>query len=216
MLLAIDTSNDFAGLALWNELGLRGEANWFSGRQHTEQMLAQIDILMQHVQVSTRELVAVAVATGPGSWSGLRAGISLGKSIAIGLGLPMLGVPTLDALAHGYSAADQVVASVRIGRDRFAIGRYVAGPDGMHRVGEFANVGQADVQLSSLDVVLGDLADRRNELTGHGAASLVSPALHHRRAAFVAQIAWSRHQQRDYDDLVTLEPIYLGSPVRTD
>ncbi|HSH80720.1 MAG TPA: tRNA (adenosine(37)-N6)-threonylcarbamoyltransferase complex dimerization subunit type 1 TsaB [Herpetosiphonaceae bacterium] len=215
MLLAIDTSNEFAGVALWNEDGLRAEATWYAGRQHTEQVLPQIALLLQHARLSPSALLVVAVATGPGSWSGLRAGISLGKSIAVGLGIPIVGVPTLDALANAYRGPEQVLASVRIGRDRFAIARYVPEATGMRRAGPFESVGGAEVHALHGAVLLGDLAAKvgaQHEEAGSGAVSAVQQC----RAAYLAAIAWARHRRSDYDDLVTLEPIYLGNPVRTE
>src|SRR3954470_8799467 len=122
MLLAIDTSNDFAGVALWDEHGLRAEATWHAGRQHTEQVLPQIDLLLRHVGAAAAQVEAIAVATGPGSWSGLRAGMSLAKALAIGRDRPLIGISTLDALAFGQRKAGlPVLAVVRLGRDRYGV-----------------------------------------------------------------------------------------------
>lgn len=215
MLLALDTSNDYAGVALWDDRGLRGEATWFAGRMHTEQVLPQADLLLRHLDVGPRDLTAVAVATGPGSWSGLRAGMSLAKALAIGRGLPLVGVPTLDALAHGRRGIGAPVAAlVRLGRARYALGRYQPRDGCMQRQGDFELIGiGALVEAVAGMLVIGDLPP---VLEGHGDGGVIAayPAERQRRAAFVAELGWQRHRRSDHDDLVALEPMYLGSPVR--
>jgi tRNA threonylcarbamoyladenosine biosynthesis protein TsaB len=217
MLLAIDTSNDYAGVALWNEHGLRGEATWLAGRQHTEQVLPQIDLLLRHADAIPRSLVVIVVATGPGSWSGLRAGMSLAKALAIGRGLPLIGVSTLDALAYGRRHAGlPVLALIRLGRDRFGAALYDEGPSGWGRSTEFETFTAGDIARSAPGRLLvgdlpGDLGRAQAEVPG---ARLAPVTENQRRAPYVAELAWMRHMRDDYDNLVALEPIYLGSPVR--
>lgn len=216
MLLALDTSNDYAGVALWDADGLRGEANWFAGRRHTEQLLPQIDLLLRHLGGAPDLLAAVAVATGPGSWSGLRAGMSLAKAIAVGRGLPIIGIATLDALAFGQRAHDGVVATmIRLGRDRFGAALYDVDDGRATRRGSFQTVASNEVAaLTGAALWIGDIpGEARQPATKVREAPATE---HQRRAAFVAELAWERHLRGEYDDLVALEPIYLSSPVRTD
>ena len=217
MLLAIDTSNEYAGAALWDDHGLHGEANWYAGRQHTEQVLPQVDLLMRHVGAGPQDVAVVAVATGPGSWSGLRAGISLAKAFAVARGIPLIGVPTLDALAYGQRDREEpVLALVRLGRDRYGAAVYQGGQGGWQRTGPFQAVALTDLPaLAPQPLLVGDI-DASLRAHGVGATwARIAPATEHqRRAAYVAELAWERHGRGAYDDLVALEPIYLGSPVR--
>ena len=213
MLLAIDTSNDYAGVALWSEQGLRAEANWFAGRRHTEQVLPQLDLLLRGLGAEPEALEVVAVATGPGSWSGLRAGMSLVKALAIGRGLPLVGVPTLDALAYGQRGRQgPVVAIIRLGRDRYGCAVYDVAAGGCERTTPFQTVAADAVPaLAQASLLVGDIpAGLAADTTG---LRLPAAPDHQRRAAFVAEIGWERHGRGAYDDLVALEPIYLGGPV---
>ena len=125
MLLAIDTSTDDSGIALYDGVRVLAECAWHSGRRHAEQVLPLIDHLMQRLDLRPADLTAVAVATGPGSWSGLRVGMSLAKAIAESRGLPIIGVPTLDVLAYPHRhGALPVVPMVRLGRDRYGAAVY--------------------------------------------------------------------------------------------
>lgn len=211
MLLAIDTSNEWSGVAFWNTDGLRAEATWYSGRQHTEQIPAQIDLLARQIGISQSDLSVIAVATGPGSWSGLRSGLSLAKAIAIGRNLPLIGIPSLDALAQSqHGRVGVVVAIVRLGRDRFAAARYDDTPDGRIRQGEIEAYSLAELgELAAGAIVVGDIPPTLDDLT-----YAVSRADRQRRAAYLAEQAWTRHMHHEYDNLVALEPIYLGNPVR--
>ena len=214
MLLAIDSSNEFSGVALWDARGLRAEAAWYAGRQHTEQVLPQIDLMLRHAGAAPSDLAAVAVATGPGTWSGLRAGMSLAKALAVGRGLGLIGVSTLDALAYGQRHRGlPVLAVVRLGRDRYGAARYTVGDSGWGRGTSFEAASAAEImRLVDGALVIGDVPP--GLAADDAGAALADAAEHQRRAAYVAQLGWERHVRGDHDDLVALEPIYLGSPVR--
>ncbi len=215
MLLAIDTSNEYAGVALWDAHGPHGEASWHARRQHTEQVLPQVDLLMRHVGAAPSDIAAVAVATGPGSWSGLRAGMSLAKALAVSRGLALIGVSTLDALAYGQRHRDiPVLAVVRLGRDRYGAARYSVAASGWGRGSPFETGTAAEVvELAHGALVIGDIPPGFDRQNGAG-IEIAEPTERQRRAVYVAQLGWERHIRGDHDDLVALEPIYLDSPVR--
>src|SRR5215218_3300084 len=102
MLLAIDTSTNQTGLACYDERGLLGECVWQSGRDHSAQLLPQLTLLLRHLGRAPADIRAVGVALGPGSWSGLRVGMSSAKGFALARGVPIIGVGTLDALLHQH------------------------------------------------------------------------------------------------------------------
>ena len=218
LLLAIDTSTNDSGVALFDGAVVLAECAWFSGRRHAEQVLPVVDLLLRNADATPADLTAVAVATGPGSWSGLRVGMSFAKSLALGRELPLVGVPTLDVLAYPHRrGALPVVPLVRLGRDRYgaAVYRHGAGwgPAGAARNLELAELpGLTDVGLFVGDV---DEAARRLLVEQLGdAAAFAAGADNVRRPAALAELAWARLQRGERDDLVALEPLYLGSPVK--
>jgi tRNA threonylcarbamoyladenosine biosynthesis protein TsaB len=218
MLLAIDTSTTETGLALYGEGGPLAEAAWRSGRNHTAQLLPQLDTLLRHVGAGRGDLRAVAVALGPGSWSGLRVGMSVAKGLALAGGLALIGVGTLDALAYQHARPGlPIFPLVRLGRERFATARFAG--DGAARQEPDRNVTLAELcaEVEGRAVFCGDLdAPAQAELRrGLGQrASFPGPAAGLRRPAFLAELAWRRLAAGGRDDLVTLEPIYLGEPVK--
>lgn len=213
MLLAIDTSTDWSGLALYDDQTVLGETTWRSARQHTEQLTEQLALLCKHTAVAPSAFKAVAVATGPGSWAGLRVGMSLAKGIAVAHGLPILGVSTTDVLAWPHRDTDAtLVAVVRLGRSRYAAAVF---PHMSEPCTEPSAPEAYD--LAALPVVDGIyVGDVDEEVRGHigRRGRVLSPALNLRRPAALAELAWLRWREGDVDDLVSLEPIYLSSPVR--
>lgn len=218
MLLAIDTSTSVTGLALHDASGPRAEAAWESGRNHTSQLLPQLDMLLRHIGAERGDLRALAVALGPGSWSGLRVGMSVAKGMALAGGLPLVGVGTLDALAfqHGRPGAP-TYPLIRLGRDRYATARF--GGDGTQRAEPDRNITLPELcaEVRQRALFCGDLDEPTRAALREGLgekALLPAAAASLRRPAFLAELAWRRLAAGQRDDLVTLEPIYLGEPVK--
>lgn len=218
MLLAIDTSTDVSGVALRNEQGTLAEAVWQSGRRHAEQVLPMIDKLLEYVAAEPSHVQAVAVATGPGSWNGLRVGMSLAKGLATARNLPLVGVPTLDIVAYGLRMAHAtLVPMVRLGRDRYGVAVYQTTP--WQRLTPFQNLALDELPaLSDAALFCGDVdvaAQQLLEARLGAVAHFATGSDNVRRPAVLADLGWQRWQQQDIDDLDTLEPIYGGHPVRT-
>ena len=218
MLLAIDTSTNDSGVALFDGAVVLAECAWFSGRRHAEQVLPVVDLLLRHADATPADISAVAVALGPGSWSGLRVGMSFAKSLAIAREVPLIGISTLDVLAYPQRhGALPVVPMVRLGRDRYgaAVYRHGAawGPAGaarnllLHELPELTDVGLfvGDVDEAARALLRERLGD---------AATFAAGGDNVRRPAALAELAWARLESGQRDDLVGLEPIYLGSPVK--
>jgi tRNA threonylcarbamoyladenosine biosynthesis protein TsaB len=219
MLLAIDTSTDASGVALCDQQNVLAEAAWFSGRRHAEQVMPMIDQLLQNVDATSADLRAVAVATGPGSWSGLRVGMSIAKALAVACNLPIIGVPTLDVVAYGLRRMNStVVPLVRLGRDRYGAAVYRTTPV-WERTTPFRNLALDELPaLADGGLFCGDVDDAARRLLEErlgSAAAFATGSDNVRRPAVLADLAWQRWQHNDVDDVVTLEPLYLGSPVRS-
>ena len=212
MLLAIDTSTTQTGLACYDASGILGECAWQSGRDHTAQLLPQLTLLLRHIGRTSAAISAIAVALGPGSWSGLRVGMSTAKGLVLARGLPLVGVGTLDALAYQHQRRGATVAPlIRLGRERFAtIGLSAREPRNVTLLELCAEInGRAlfcgDIDAEVREVLRLKLGER---------AQFPTPAANVRRPGFLAELAWQRFQAGETDDVATLEPIYLGQPVK--
>ncbi|MBN2048521.1 MAG: tRNA (adenosine(37)-N6)-threonylcarbamoyltransferase complex dimerization subunit type 1 TsaB, partial [Anaerolineaceae bacterium] len=125
MLLAVDTSTQFMGICLYDEGQVIGEMVWRTNRHHTVELAPSIDILLHRCGVEVKNLSALAVALGPGSFTSLRIGLSHLKGMSLALHLPMIGIPTLDALAYAQPGDGKpLVACLQAGRKRLAFQCY--------------------------------------------------------------------------------------------
>lgn len=99
-ILAVDTATEVCGVALARDGGdVVAELCLNQGRTHTDTLMAAIDAVLRLADFSLKQVDAFAVTRGPGSFTGLRIGISTVKGLALATGKPMVGVSTLTALA---------------------------------------------------------------------------------------------------------------------
>ena len=125
MLLAIDTSTDTASLALAQDETVLAELTWRSKQNHTTQLLPDLNHLFNLTGVTAKSLTAIIVAQGPGSFNGLRVGISAAKGLAFSLGIPIIGVNSLEVAAYQYAETGLPVCAIfNAGRSEIATATY--------------------------------------------------------------------------------------------
>jgi tRNA threonylcarbamoyl adenosine modification protein YeaZ len=188
--LAFDTATDCATSALVDDGEVLGER---ASRAVT--LLEDVDALLRQGGAHPRELGALVVGIGPGSFTGVRIGLATARGLALALGLPGAGVSTLDALAAGARGATPVVDARR--REVFAL------VDGMPVV-----LAPVDLPVEEGAVYVGDGALRYRELLEErgGVVPDESDERHRPRARFHVQLA------RDFGPVEEIEPLYLRVP----
>ncbi|MDP9364359.1 MAG: tRNA (adenosine(37)-N6)-threonylcarbamoyltransferase complex dimerization subunit type 1 TsaB [Chloroflexota bacterium] len=213
-LLAIDSSTEQAGVGLFD--GERGsELAWHAGRTQTATLLAQVDHLLGLRGLVATDLGAIAVATGPGTFNGLRVGMGVAKGLVLGLGVPLLGVPTLAAAALPHADAGRpVVPVVAAGRGRLVWAKYADGPGGWGEVLPARN-GTVEDLVDHLGeegaIVTGELDLAQEAAVGAVPGVVLVPRpLRSRRPNSLAALAWDRHRAGEADDPASLEPVYAG------
>ena len=214
-LLAIDTCTRRASIALRDATTLRAEMTWDCERHHTATVSAKIQALMQTSAIPSSEIGAVAVAIGPGSFTGVRCGLAIGKGFALANGVPMLGVTAFDVIAQAQpNRRKPVYALVEAGRSRVAACRYTWAGDELTVASEWRVFSLADfvAQVQSPAYVCGDVAGLlanaglAAQLKAH--ATLAPAWLNLRRAGVLAELAYARWEHGEVDDAATLMPIY--------
>ncbi|MCQ6281553.1 tRNA (adenosine(37)-N6)-threonylcarbamoyltransferase complex dimerization subunit type 1 TsaB [Bacillus sp. EB600] len=99
--LAIDTSNQALGVALLDEDKIIGEYITNMKKNHSIRIMPAIQMLMKDCERTPRDLSKIVVARGPGSYTGLRIGVTIAKTMAWSLHLPLVGISSLEVLAAG-------------------------------------------------------------------------------------------------------------------
>jgi tRNA threonylcarbamoyladenosine biosynthesis protein TsaB len=102
-ILALDASTELCSVAVGGSAGFR-ERTVHAGQRHSELMLPMVRALLADSGVVLAELEAVAFGAGPGSFTGLRIACGVAQGLAFGAGLRVIGVPTLEAIAHAARA----------------------------------------------------------------------------------------------------------------
>jgi len=97
--LAIDTSTNVMGVALMKEKQIIGEVITYINKNHSVRLMPAIEQLMKECNVKPNELTKIAVAKGPGSYTGVRIGVTVAKTLAYTLNIPLVGVSSLKLLA---------------------------------------------------------------------------------------------------------------------
>ncbi|PKM86108.1 MAG: tRNA (adenosine(37)-N6)-threonylcarbamoyltransferase complex dimerization subunit type 1 TsaB [Firmicutes bacterium HGW-Firmicutes-12] len=118
LVLGIESSTPVASVAVVSNEGLKGEITLNIGLTHSEQLLPLIDDLFKQCRISMDEICGIAVAGGPGSFTGLRIGMATAKGLAQGLNIPLVSIPTLQALAFTHMSKSGLISPVMNARKK--------------------------------------------------------------------------------------------------
>ena len=186
LILAFDTATDIATSALVSDGEILGER---TSRAVT--LLEDVDALLRQAGTHTREVDALAVGIGPGSFTGVRIGLSTARGLALALGVPVAGVSTLDALEAGAPGALAVIDARR--HEVFVPGRAIV---------------PAALVVGPGRLCIGNGAVRYRDVLEAKGAEIPPDGddRHVPRARFHAQLA------RDFRPAEEVEPLYLRLP----
>ena len=171
--------------------------------------MPQIKQLLDMAEKTTRDLTAIAVSIGPGSFTGLRIGMATAKTMAYALRIPVVGVPTLDALAwncpldgvHLVPMLDAQKGNVYTARYRFDNGKMIVEEGAVVR--SFTEAAEQLRALGEPCLVVGERQAIRD------ASLLTGNVRQAPRAASVALCAEVRLASGQADDVIELEPLYI-------
>lgn len=219
MLLAIDTATRTISLALYDGHQVVAEATWRTANHHTVELAPAVVSMLGEAKLSPRDLQAVAVALGPGSFTGLRIGLGVAKGLALANPeTALIGVPTLDVVAAAQGPpvnGERLCALLQAGRGRLAVAFYEWGAH-WKAAGEpfIATWERLAGQIGGKSTrVSGEIDQKgREALLEGGVTAIVGGAATLRRAGFLAELGWNRLERGEIDDPATLSPLYLHQP----
>ena len=221
MYLAIDTSTETASIALVREDEVLAELTWRSRQNHSVELLPNLEHLLRQFDLSPQALTGIVVARGPGSFNGLRVGISAAKGMAFSLGVPIVGISSLEVEAYQYAGTGLPICPVfNAGRGEIATATYRRRRGSWRQLDHehITTVGALCSGVASRTVFCGEYvsvvaAELRRNL-GHK-AFIPSAMTGLRRASFLAELGLRRLAAGDLDDPATLQPLYLRRPTIT-
>ena len=219
LILNIDTSTDVCSVAIARDgyvIALRENDEGFN---HSVLLGVYVDELLKENNLTSDDLDAVAVSMGPGSYTGLRIGVSLAKGICFGAGKPLIAVSTLEALANAVARREGEEAYYCPMIDARRMEVYMAI---YSREGEMIQDIRAEVieEGSFADL----LADRKILFFGNG-SDKVKDVLKNPNAVFISGVATSagnmvmlaerKFAEKKFEDVAYFEPFYLKDFVAT-
>jgi tRNA threonylcarbamoyladenosine biosynthesis protein TsaB len=213
ILLATDTSGKEGSLALARGDGARLEilqVAALEGGNFSAQLVPQIAVLLAKHRLTKSDVGGFAVASGPGSFTGLRVGLAAVKGLAEALGKPVVAVSRLEAVARASTAQGSVVAALDAGRRQAYVGEYeVAAESASCTKEHLLTWEELATCAASRIVVTPDKAIV--EVLRQADVSVLETEL--TRAGAIARIGWTKLAAGEFSDVAGLEANYIR---RTD
>lgn len=209
-IFAMDTSTLTATVAVLTDEKLLGEFSVSNKLTHSQTIMPMTDTLLKTASLTLNDIDVFAVSVGPGSFTGLRIGMATVKTFAQALNKPIIGVSSLDAVAHSFSFTDAVICPVMDARRSevynalYRNGREIVAPRALH-----------------IDKLLEELKNEKVIFAGDGVLihkdklavspdwSIAPQHLLLPKASSLAYAAQIRALNNDFDDLYNLNPVYL-------
>ena len=218
MQLAIDTSTNTASLALVQDSEVLAELTWRCGQNHTAELLPHLTHLLNTTQVALQSISCIIVAKGPGSFNGLRVGVSTAKGLAFSLGIPIVGISTLEVEAYQHAETGLPICPIfNAGRGEIATAIYQKKDNKWCQLTaeHITTIDSLCSQITTKMVFCGEFipfvtTQLRKELKQR--AIIPSSAALLRRASFLAELGRLRLEAGNYDNPATLQPLYLRRP----
>ena len=212
LILSIETAVSVCSVALHNDDGLVGLMELRQENIHAQKLMPLIKDLLGQVGVGSGALDAVAVSEGPGSYTGLRIGVSTAKGIAFAHQLPLIAMGTLDALAHQVVDMVEPESFIVPLIDARRMEVYSKVFDG--KLQEIEPITPVIVDEKSYAAYLesgrvyccGDAVGKVAEVIDHPNARFLKV---YNSAASVGDLALKKFRQKDFVDLAYFEPNYL-------
>ncbi len=219
--LALDTTTPRGSLAIAVEEGVLAEARVRTGNGHSRWVLGAADALLRGLGIAPGDLDGFAVTVGPGSFTGLRVGISSIQGLAIAAGKPCVGLSALDLLALSAAAAGSGASRIVALMDAFRGETYAGVYDGAGRATAPARVGALDAILQCLapapgpSAYVGDAARTSREAIVARDAAALFPEVDLGLAPILAREALARLEAGKGEPAAGLRPLYLrGADIR--
>jgi tRNA threonylcarbamoyladenosine biosynthesis protein TsaB len=223
-ILCIDTATDVCSIAITS--GTKVEFIRESGneRSHAVQLAVYIDELLKEVKTSVDELDAIAISRGPGSYTGLRIGVSTAKGLCYGGNLPLISVSTLQSMCYGIpqefieekNLSDFYFAPMLDAR-RMEVYTSVYNSDYSLIQGIKAEIINESSYLNYLEnkpvLFFGEGAPKTKEILNHPNAVFYDHFKH--SAKYMAIIAIQKLKEQKFEDVAYFEPFYLKDFITT-
>ena len=217
-ILALDTSSVVATVAVLEDEKLVGEYTLNHKLTHSQKLIPMIEELMKNCEIKPKDIDIFAVSLGPGSFTGLRIGAATIKAMAQALGKPVVGIPTLEALANNIQYSGELICPIIDAQKNlvysavYSWGQSECVEENQQEVYEIEGLIKHLQGLSRKIIFVGDAVDKyRDDITsGLGDYAIIPPmAMRMPKAASVALLALKKAKAGEIKGAGDLVPIYM-------
>jgi len=217
MELAIDTSTDYASIAISHQGETISELSWHTHQNHTIELVPNIDYLLKQTKLEPQAIEAVFIARGPGSFNGLRVGMSAAKGFSFALAIPIVAISTLEMEAYPFAFTMLPLRPIQnAGRSEIATALYrhseswncikpehITTLDELCRETNERTLFCGEIPAEAIEQLINGLGDK---------AVIPEPEARMRHARYLSVLGWQRLNRGETDDPVSLQPTYLRPP----
>lgn len=217
IVLSIDSSTESATCAVLSDDKLLGEIILNDKKQHSVVLMPAVDNLLKNLNLTIKDIDAYVVSKGPGSFTGLRIGMSMVKGLSQGSGKPFVSISSLDALANNMAYTNGIICPILDAlRDNVYTALYSFENGSLNRQSEYLPL-HIDELINLLKeqntpvTFIGDAVDKfKDKLMESFAAVQFAPKhLNIVRASSLGELGYELLKNGVYDDIYTSSPIYL-------
>lgn len=215
MILSIETSTKICSVALHNQGALLAESTLYVDKSHSEKLAVLIKDLLSYAEIKPKDLSAVAIASGPGSYTGLRIGTSTAKGLCYALEIPLIAINTLKAMAHGVSITlmeKDILLCPMIDARRMEVYSILT-------TKELNIIQPTEAKIIDEHSYSEELTNQKILFFGNGAnkcepylgenPNAIFSTIQSISAVAVGELAWIKFEQNNFEDLAYFEPEYL-------
>ena len=211
IILGMDTSSEIATVALLNEKKLIGEYIISNDRTHSQIIMPLLDDLLSKAGIKISDIDVFATCTGPGSFTGLRIGITTIKTLAQAMDKPIVGIDSLKGLSLNVMSDDYICPVIDARHNQVYTALYKD------------NLCDREPDVVNIDTLLESLVGKKVVFVGDGVTSYqdkicsfgdenwkIAPLhLQMQKASSICYAAYDRAVKNDFDNLFSLVPLYL-------
>lgn len=219
-ILSIDSATAAATCAILDDDNVFAEITYNYKKQHSTVLMPIIDELFNNVGMSINDIDAFVASKGPGSFTGLRIGLSTIKGLSQGTGKPFVTVSTLDSLAYNLAYTDGIICPILDAlRDNVYTALFTFNNNELNRISDYINISIDDLinmlkeKNCSISFVGDGVPKFKEKLIAHLPKAIFAPAhLNIARASSLGELGLKLLSKGTFDDLYATVPIYLRLP----
>ena len=212
-IIGLDTTSQSGSVSLINDNKVLGECLFNVGPRHSENVVSSLEWLLDTLNTDKKDIDAVAVSVGPGSFTSVRVGVTIAKSLAYSMKVKIVGVSSLEVLAMNIPGTEKSICSViDAKRDEVysAVYKYTGNLLTVEREEKVEALGELLADINGPTVFVGDGAVKyREELEANTNSVLVADSFNILRSSNCALLGSAKLISGKADNAMELVPNYL-------